>query len=117
MGVKLQSALGGSVELNAPSTTSNFTMTVPAGNGTVATTDQLGNFRNKVINGDFRFWQRGTTGSATDWYASADRWKIARGTLARQSHAAGLDWTTSRYFANFSWSSQPSAYIMQLVVS
>ena len=37
MGVKLQSALGGSVELNAPSTASNFTMTVPATDGTVIT--------------------------------------------------------------------------------
>jgi hypothetical protein len=61
MGVKLQSALGGSVELNAPSTASNFAMTVPAGNGTVATTDQLANFRNRLHNGDMRIHQRGGT--------------------------------------------------------
>jgi hypothetical protein len=79
MGVKLQSALGGSVELNAPSTASNFTMTVPAGNGTVATTDQLTTFRNRIINGDMRIDQRnagasvsvtGTTGYVLDRWAS-----------------------------------------------
>jgi hypothetical protein len=66
MGVKLQSALGGSVELNAPSTASNFTMTVPTTNGTVATTDQLQNFRNKIINGDMRIAQRGTSFTHTN---------------------------------------------------
>lgn len=58
MGVKLQSALGGSVELTAPSTASTYTLAVPAGNGTVATTDQLISFRNRVINGDMRIDQR-----------------------------------------------------------
>lgn len=65
MGVKLQSALGGSVELNAPSTASNFSMTVPAGNGTVATTDQLSAFRNRIINGDMRINQRYAGNSAS----------------------------------------------------
>lgn len=115
MGVKLQSALGGSVELNAPSTASNFTMTVPAGNGTVATTDQLQNFRNKIINGGFDVWQRATSGSIIDSYASADRWKMARGTLARQQHAVNNGFSQSNYYANFSWSSATSPYIMQMV--
>lgn len=38
MGIKLVSSSGGSVELNAPVTASNYTMTVPANNGTVITT-------------------------------------------------------------------------------
>lgn len=38
MGVKLVSSSGGSVELVAPTTASNFTMTVPANSGTVITT-------------------------------------------------------------------------------
>jgi hypothetical protein len=91
MGVKLQSALGGSVELNAPSTASNFTMTVPAGNGTVATTDQLANFRNRIINGDMRISQRGTSFPAlvSSGYA-VDRWRIFRqgdavATLSRET--------------------------------
>ena len=37
MGVKLVSSSGGSVELNAPTTASNFSLTVPANNGTVNT--------------------------------------------------------------------------------
>lgn len=41
MGVKLQSALGGSVELNAPSTASNFAMTVPAGDGQLYTNQTI----------------------------------------------------------------------------
>lgn len=78
MGVKLQSALGGSVELNAPSTASNFTMTVPAGNGTVATTDQLANFRNRIINGDMRIDQRNSGSLVTGGTAlyTLDRWQI-----------------------------------------
>jgi len=81
MGVKLQSALGGSVELNAPSTASNFTMTVPTTNGTVATTDQVMGMKNAIINGSMLINQRNVTvttdlvpgGTATD--LSVDRWK------------------------------------------
>lgn len=77
MGVKLQSALGGSVELNAPSTASNFTMTVPAGNGTVATTDQLAGFRNRIINGDMRIDQR-NAGQAISAANAENRYLIDR---------------------------------------
>lgn len=72
MGVKLQSALGGSVELNAPSTASNFTMTVPAVNGTIATTDQMVSFKNKIINGAMMVAQRGTS-SSSGGYKTVDR--------------------------------------------
>jgi hypothetical protein len=78
MGVKLQSALGGSVELNAPSTASNFTMTVPTTNGTVATTDQLAGFRNRIINGSFLVDQRNGFSAFTVQNSNAvynvDRW-------------------------------------------
>ena len=81
MGVKLQSALGGSVELNAPSTASNFTMTVPAGNGTVATTNQIMGFKNHIHNGGMGINQRNTVittnlvpgGGFTA--VTVDRWK------------------------------------------
>ena len=90
MGVKLQSALGGSVELNAPSTASNFTMTVPTTNGTVATTDQLQNFRNVLINGNFDIWERGATFGLNEY--TADRWRGSTGTtgsITRQTFPTG----------------------------
>ena len=36
---------------------------------------QLAGFRNKIINGDFRFWQRGSSGFTNSEYA-ADRWYV-----------------------------------------
>jgi hypothetical protein len=93
MGVKLQSALGGSVELNAPSTASNFTMTVPAGNGTVATTDQLQNFRNRIINGACNIAQRATSATNTgENYATVDRMRMrisSTGGTINQSQGTG----------------------------
>jgi hypothetical protein len=72
MGVKLQSSAGGSVELNAPVTTAAYTLTVPTTSGIIATTDQLQNFRNKIINGGLQVWQRNTS-QTTGGYNSVDR--------------------------------------------
>jgi hypothetical protein len=81
MGVKLQSALGGSVELNAPSTASNYTMTAPSANGTIAITDQIFGFKNKIINGSLQVWQRGTSQS-TGGFGSVDRFYFGWGSGA-----------------------------------
>lgn len=43
MGLKLQSVSGGSVEINAPTTASNFTQSVPAQDGTIMVADSYGN--------------------------------------------------------------------------
>jgi len=104
MGVKLQSALGGSVELNAPSTASNFTMTVPTTNGTVATTDQLAGFRNRIINGAMDIWQRGTTFAAigTAVY-TVDRWQS---TIAGSSLSPTASRSTSVPSPDFTYSLQ-----------
>jgi hypothetical protein len=104
MGVKLQSALGGSVELNPPSTASNFTLNVPAGNGTVATTDQLANFRNRIINGNMGIWQRGTTFAAigTSVY-TVDRW---HSTIAGSSLSLTSSRSTSVPSPDFAYSLQ-----------
>ena len=49
MGVKLVSASGGSVELNPPTTASNFTLTVPAANTTIVGTDTAQTLTNKTL--------------------------------------------------------------------
>jgi hypothetical protein len=113
MGVKLQSALGGSVELNAPSTASNFTMTVPAGNGTVATTDQLAGFRNRIINGDMRIDQRnnGASVTANDGTYIVDRFRTETSQSSRltaQRNQGSL--TPPAGFTNYLGITSSSAY-------
>jgi hypothetical protein len=51
MGVKLQSASAGSVEIVAPATASNFTATMPAGSGTVVLDSAPQTLTNKTIQG------------------------------------------------------------------
>jgi len=77
------------VQLNGDTMTGN--LTVPSLNS-----GPLSGYRNAIINGDFRVWQRGTSfpkDSSTHKY-SADRWE-ANGTVADFSKAAafgGFDW-------------------------
>ena len=89
-------------------------LSVPAESGTVVTTasPSLGR-RNLIINGAMQVWQRGTSGSATDNYASADRWKIARGTLSQQTFTAGSELGQNRNYANFDFSSSVFTYVSQ----
>lgn len=57
-----------------------------------ATPAQLGPYRNKLINGNFDFWQRGTAQTATG-YGSADRWLMqhfgSSKTVTRQAFTLG----------------------------
>jgi hypothetical protein len=115
MGVKLQSALGGSVELNPPSTASNFTMTVPATNATVATTDQLQNFRNRIINGDMRIDQRnnGASVTANDGTYIVDRFRTETSQSSRltaQRNQGSL--TPPAGFTNYLGITSSSAYTL-----
>jgi len=89
--VKLKLPLGGSKTISAPDSASDETITLPAGNQTVATQSQvngLGGRKNLIINGGFDVWQRGTSFTATSVY-SADRWKAQfggnQGTVAQET--------------------------------
>ena len=64
------------------SVTRNFTTSF-AVSGTIVTTAPL-MFRNRVINGNFQFWQRGTTTATTGTYL-ADRWIATNITTQLQS--------------------------------
>jgi hypothetical protein len=48
--------------------------------------DNIHGFKNKLINSNFKLWQRGTTASSGAGYVTADRWSIAvdGGTLSGQ---------------------------------
>lgn len=54
--------------------------------------DVLGGFRNKIINGDFDFWQRSTS-QTTNGYGAADRWRLdtlgSTKTLTRENFTLG----------------------------
>jgi len=76
--VKLNHALGGSTTLEAGNTASAETITLPAGNNTLATETQFkaaGGRKNLIINGAMQVWQRGTSATgltATD-FTTVDR--------------------------------------------
>ena len=110
MGVKLQSALGGSVELTAPSTATNYTLAVPAGNGTVATTDQTGGFRNRIVNGDYSVNQRGVTTNsytigtpATYNVYTADAWKLSNHSPASNTTVGTITNLIDTSYDNRTW--------------
>ena len=95
MGLRLNGSSSGYVELNAPAIANNTNLIIPSVSNTasVATSDTafmfVGNSpsnRNKIINGKFDIWQRGTSVvvSSTIPY-SADRWESYR-----DAYAAGL---------------------------
>lgn len=109
MPIKIKSTGGGSVSIDVPNTGSDFTLTAPANNSTLFTTDGgtiTGNvaftsnnvtiggsaispavgMRNRIINGDMRIWQRGTSFSPANASTyCADRWFTVNTTSASQN--------------------------------
>lgn len=78
MGLKLNTASSGSVTLEPANTASNYTLTVPAQTGTIATTVDAGNyyaFKNRIINGDMRIDQRNAGAAVTAQTYYTDRWR------------------------------------------
>jgi hypothetical protein len=104
-------------------------MNVPAGNGTVAMTDQLQNFRNKFINGNFDFWQRATSANLTTAsYPAPDRWiwiydgtSASTNTVSRQTFALGQTDVPGnpKYFMQYTYgvTNTPSNYFRQNIES
>jgi hypothetical protein len=60
--------------------------------------------KNKILNGDFGIWQRGTSFSNPNNVYSSDRWLISRDgtpttwTVSQQNHTAGQALSNSQYF-------------------
>lgn len=102
MPIKIKSSGGGSITLDVPSTAVDTTLFLPTSNGAAiysnTNTSFSGNvavsgansyisingnnvtpfaMRNRLINGDMRIWQRGTTTANTTSY-TADRWFVNR---------------------------------------
>lgn len=107
MPIKINSTGGGSVSIDVPSTGGTFTLTAPANNATIFTTAGgaiTGNVaftganvsinglsiapsygvKNRIINGDFRIWQRATSASVTTstTYVAPDRWGVDQASSA-----------------------------------
>jgi len=81
--------------VNVTGDTMTGDLTVPSLNG-----GPLAGFRNQLINGDFRVWQRswtGTSSAANNFYPSADRWSVTDGVKLERSFdvPAGLGFTWS----------------------
>lgn len=71
---------------------SKVVLKIPDSSGTIVTREATSrDLDNKIINGDFDIWQRGTSFALTSGLYTADRWVCGHGggvgTLTRQSHA------------------------------
>lgn len=120
MPIKIKSAGGGSITLDVPSTAVDTTLLLPTANGVTLFSNNspvlTGNvavsgansyisingdnvmpytMKNRIINGDFNFWQRGTTFTVVNSVNtySADRFRTegfsANTTISQQSFAGG----------------------------
>lgn len=68
--------MGGTIKASNLQHESSSTANITLNSDGTTTIPSLSNgysYKNKIINGDFRFWQRGTTGA--DGAYVADRWK------------------------------------------
>lgn len=123
MPIKLNGQTTGSVTLTAPATGSDVTVTIPSStNSTIATSNTAfmlsstinPSGRNKLINGDFSIWQRGTSFAPNGGEAyCADRW-VASGVTActQQAFSVGttIDGINPTYFLRLARTSNPGNF-------
>ena len=141
MPLKFQSTGGGTVTLDVPSTSSTVTLTIPANTGNLVIADTSGNAnisgnlavtgtistgtvamassfkRNRIINGNFNIWQRGTsfTSSSVNEY-SADRWRTEgyslNSVISQQTFTVGQTAVPGypTYYCRVTTSSAPSSF-------
>lgn len=116
MPVKLSSAGGGSVTLDTPSTASNYTVTLPAANATLADTSSTQTLTNKTLTAAGSNTVEATSGPTSSQLAG-NRNKIINGAMMIDQRNAGAsvtpvggDYTLDRWqcFGN-----QPSKYTVQ----
>jgi Carbohydrate binding domain len=131
MPIKINSTGGGSVSIDVPSTGGTYTLTAPANNATIFTTAGgaiTGNvaftganvsingqsiapsygMKNRIINGDFKIWQRGTS-SSSPGSLIADRWYISTGTTVTGSQSSDVP-SGFKYSLSISGTNYPQSY-------
>lgn len=90
--IKPSSTGTGTFTIEAPNSNYNRNFMLPDESGVVITNNRQLSFRNKIINGNFDIWQRGTS-QTTIGYGSADRWVCGNvgttKTASQQSFALG----------------------------
>jgi hypothetical protein len=103
--LNLRTNAGGSVIFEPQNTATDRTLFIPAANGIMATTDQLSGFKNRMINGDMRIWQRGTSFTFNSGYTT-DRFQVHGPTtnqwiVTQSGSAARVTYNVSGAFGHF----------------
>lgn len=112
--IKPSSTGTGTFTIEAPNSNYNRNFMLPDESGVVITNNRQLSFRNKIINGNFDIWQRGTSQTSAG-YGSADRWNCfsigSTKTASRQEFVVGQTEVPGnpRYFMRHVVNSVPGA--------